>query len=300
MLDDGKHVIGVSGRDAKKLFLENVENGSKVEFGESHLFGFYISTLIFDEDTGSLYVGDTCGELVQYKVNTANLICKIVKYYEDLGIGAIRSSHRFMHFLFFGGTMNKIRVLGMSTGKLLPGHIDTSIRNIRSLQLCVKNPKEIYLTVSSNIHDYSDDKTDIFDLSHFIKDDPDIFQKFLTKYSMNQNSSEEKSTKNLKTETIKNVTQERDSYKTKLIEMTSKYDDLKKNYNELRNKNKDIKKAYKLLKMEFDRKYDQITRKMNLVYQHRSNKTTTDNKMPQIRSGLFDQTDPLVIIRDLK
>ena len=52
--------------------------------------------------------------------------------------------------------------------------------------------------------------------------------------------------------------------------------------------------------MESDRKYDQFSRKMNLLYQHRSNRTTIGNKMPLIGSGLFDETDPLVIIRDLK
>ena len=221
VLDDAKHVIGMDARDPSKLILENIENGSNVIFRGTHLSKFYISTLVFDEDTGSLYSGDNYGHVVQYKVNTSNQTCKQVKTYQDLGIGGITSSYRFLHFVFFGGDQSKIRVLDISTGKLLSGHINTSIKKICSFEVCMKNPKQIYLTVSGLEPDYSDDKTDLFDLSHFIRDNPDIFQKFLTDYIMNKNPSEEKSTNNLEAETIKNLTQERDFYKTKLTEMTT-------------------------------------------------------------------------------
>ena len=61
-----------------------------------------------------------------------------------------------------------------------------------------------------------------------------------------------------------------------------------------------IKKAYKKLKIDSEIKQQEFIKKMNLFYQHKSNRTTIGNKMPLIGSGLFDQIDPLVIIRDLK
>ena len=281
VLDDAKHFIGIYSNDAKKLILENVENGSTVKFIGYKRYTNFITTLVFDEKTGSLYNGNSNGNLIQHKVDTANQICKEVKNYGDLGIGKMTSSHRFMDFVFFGGNQGKIKVLDLSTGKLLSGHLETSIRKIYSIQVCKKSPKEIYLAVSGWDSDYTDDKTDLFDITDFLSKDPLIFQK-------------------LYSERMLKLAQERDSYKAKLTKMTLKYDDLKKNYDELRNKNKDIKKAYKTLEAKLEIKQKEFTRKMNLLYQHRSNRTTIGNKISLIGSGLFDEIDPLVIIRDLK
>ena len=302
VLDDAKHVIGVDPGDTTNLILKNVENGSKVKFGGNDFSKFYISTLVYDEDTGSLYSGDSNGQLIQYKVDTANLTFEKVKDYGDLGIGWITSSHRFLHFVFFGGNDGKIRVLDLSTGNLLSGHIDTSIKDIRSLQVCLKNLKQIYLTVSGYESDYSNDKTDLFDITDFLLKDLIIFENTLPENSKNKNKTISKLQIGTKSQvdTIKKLTKKYKKYKTMYSDIKQKYDDLKKKHDTLRNKNKIIKKAYKTLKMESDRKYDQFTRKMNLLYQHRSNRTTIGNKMPLIGSGLFDETDPLVIIRDLK
>ena len=302
LLGDAEHFIGLNPTDAKILILENVVKGSKVEFGGSSLFNFYISTMIFDEDTGSLYRGDNHGQLVQYKVNTASQTCEEVRDYGKLGIGEITSSHRFLHFIFFGGSDGKIRVLDMSTCEFLPGHIDTSISKIISLQVCVKTQKEIYMAVSGEKPDYSNDKTDLFDISGLLSKDPVMLRKFLSNYPINRKKTNSKLQSKMKSQadSIKKLTQERDSYKVKLNEMTLKYNKLKKKYDELRNKNKDIKKAYKKLKIDSEIKQKEFTKKMNLLYQHRNKRTTIGNKMPLIGSGLFDQIDPLVIIRDLK
>ena len=79
-----------------------------------------------------------------------------------------------MHFVFFGGTESKIRVLDMLTSKLLPGQLKPSVKDIYSLQACVKSQYEIYLAVSESDLDYSDDKTDLFDLTDFFRNGPVI------------------------------------------------------------------------------------------------------------------------------
>ena len=42
VLDDAKHVIGVNGNNESNLILENLENGSTVEFKGSYLTDDYI------------------------------------------------------------------------------------------------------------------------------------------------------------------------------------------------------------------------------------------------------------------
>ena len=171
VLDDAKHVIGVDASDGGKLILENIETGKADKFGWRDSSCNFIKTLIYDEDTGFLYIGERYGQLYKYKVNTAIKSCEKVKNYGKLGIGEIISSHRFLDFFFFGGGSGIIRVLDLSTDKLLPGHLKTSIGCIYSLQVCVKSCNEIYLTVSGSITDYSDNKTDLFDLTDFLQKD---------------------------------------------------------------------------------------------------------------------------------
>ena len=190
VLDDAKHVIGVDERDASFLIFENLKNGKGEKFGwSSSSFYTYISTLVYDEDTGSLYAADNMDYLHKFKVHTGGKTCKRVKNYGDLGIGRIRSSHRIFHFVFFGGDESKIRVLYLSTGQLLPGHLETSIKEICSLQVRVKSHKQICLAVSGEEPDYSDDKTDLFDLSGLLPNNPVTFQKLHSENSINYNQT---------------------------------------------------------------------------------------------------------------
>ena len=48
----------------------------------------------------------------------------------------------------------------MSTGRLLPGFLKTSIQWICSLQVCEINPEQIYLAVSGSKSDYTENKTE--------------------------------------------------------------------------------------------------------------------------------------------
>ena len=143
VLDDAKHVIGVDAGDRSNLIFENIENQKADKVGGSQSSQNYISTLVYDKDTGSLYTGDDNGHLHQYKIDKASKSCQRVKKYGDLGIGEITSSHRFLQFVFFGGDQSKIKVLDLSTDELLPGWLQTSPRFIYSLQVCVKRPNEI-------------------------------------------------------------------------------------------------------------------------------------------------------------
>ena len=302
VLDDAKHIIGVDGSDASKLILENVENEFTVKFGGSKSSLNYITTLVYDKETGFLYTGDNHGHLHQYKVDTVSKTYEKVKDFGHLGIGRITSSHRFLHFVFFGVYNSKIKVLNLSTGELLPGQIETSVKFIRSFQVCVKSQDKIYLTVSGSGTDYSDDKTDLFDVSSWLLKYPVILRNYFSHHSFDQIKTflEQKSTIKSQEKTIKKLSKKYQKYKAKFIEVQSKYNDLKNKHDQLQKHNKELTTVYKTLKIQSKIKRQEFYKKINILYQHKSKRTTIGNKMSLIGNGIFDEIDPLIIIRDLK
>ena len=228
VLDDAKHVIGVHPSNGNYLILENIENGSTVEFGGKFDFGFCITTLVYDEKTGFLYTGHTAGYINKYKIDTENKIRQRVKNYGDLGIDQIISSHRFLDFVFFGENESKIRVLNLSTGELVPGDLETSISEIYSLQVCEKSNDEIYLAVSGWNTGFSKNIIDLFDLTNLFPKNFFI-QKNFAKENVNkceENILHLQSTVKSQEETIKKLLQNRDLLRAKYNEMTLKDYDL--------------------------------------------------------------------------
>ena len=73
VLDDGKHVISVDPNDAGKMIIENIETGKEDKFGWRNSSDYIITTLVYDENTGSFYSGDTNGRfykpLIQEPLN---------------------------------------------------------------------------------------------------------------------------------------------------------------------------------------------------------------------------------------
>ena len=179
VLDDAKHVIGVDSSHGRNLIIENIKNRKADKFRWRGDQLNNITTLVYDEDTGFLYTGDNFSNLFKYKLDKTSKTCERVKHFKDPRIGQIFSSHRFLRFVFFGGNWGRISVLDLSTGKLLPGHLETSMEWIYSLQVCVKSKDEIYLAVSGKYPEYCEDKTDLFDLTDLLIVDSMIHQKYL-------------------------------------------------------------------------------------------------------------------------
>ena len=312
VLDDAKHFIGFypnnSGRfypsSARTLILENVENGLMVKFNGMKSNNKYITTMVFNQETGSLFSGDQDGHLIQHKVDITNKTCKEVKDFGKLGIGAIISFHRFLQFVFFGGNDGKIRVLDLSIGELLSGYIDTSIKYIRSLQVCVKNQNEIYLAVSGSARYPSEDKIDLFDISAFLLKDSVIIPKLYLEHqkNLNQQIFDEQSKIKSEAEIIKNLTQERDSYEAKYNEIQSKYDDLKEKYDHLFKRNTELRKTYETIKIESQTKNQQLQKKISILDDQNTKKQTTiiSKKESLIGKRSFNEIDPLVNIKKMR
>ena len=299
VLEDAEHVIGVDEGNRSELILENLKSGSKVQFGERKSNDNFISTLVYDQESRSLYSGDFKGHLFQHKVDTSNLTCEEVKNFGDLGIESICSSARFMQFVFFGGSKGKVRVLDLSTGELLPGHIQTSIKYILSLQVCVKSATEIFLAVSGVNSDYSDDKTDLFDLSGLLRNDPATLRKFASEYLNNETFTNQQSFIESKADEIRKLTKEKDFYKEKFTEMQSKYNYLKEKYNNILKEKEEMIKSYNTLKTETEIKTRHFVKKIKIMYQHKSTRTTIGAFGPIIDNKLSEETNHKVIISKL-
>ena len=293
VMDDAKHVIGLDARDAKNLILENVESGKADKFGWSQSYHKYISTLVYDKDTGSLYTGDDNGHLHQYKIDKASKSCQRVKNYGDLRIGRIMSSHRFLHFVFFGGDIGRIKVLDLSTGELLPGWLQTSPRFIYSLHVCVKSHKEIYLAVSGGNDNYFTNNTDLFNVTDLFLNNQVILRKYLQKYSSNYENKilPQPTTLKSQLDTSQNLRKEKDSNKAELNQMHSKYNHLIEIYDKIHknNKNKKLPQAHQTQRTQLHTK------------SHHNNQMTTKTvKKCLIEKRSFDEIDPLVITKELK
>ena len=69
VLDDAKHVIGVDPKDARNLILENIENGKADRFRWRNSSHIYITSLVYDKKTESLYNGDGFDQLYKYRLD---------------------------------------------------------------------------------------------------------------------------------------------------------------------------------------------------------------------------------------
>lgn len=285
VMDDAKHVIRVDPSDGRNLILENIQNGKATKYEGSKIIENCITAMIYNEQKRSFYTGNNNHELHKYIIETANKTIKKVKDFGKIGIGWITSSYRFMNLNFFGGNRNKIKVLDLSTDKFLSAHLETSIRWIRSLQVCQKRDKQIYLAVSGWDYDYSDDKTDLFNLTNLFPNDFDP-----------ENKSNHDDTILLQQSTIKSLeeknqklTKEKDSYKTKFTKMHSKYKNLKEKCELLYNQNKQLVEINKIVETESEKNKHQ-----------KSKRSTHRAKKSLIGKRFFDNITPSVNTRDLK
>ena len=164
--DDGKHLIGPDAGDCTRVRVEDITTGSSFSLGN---YSDVIYTLTFDQDTGTLLVGYWQKHLVQYDLDLVKRKFRQVRDFGDIGIGSVLSSFRFMQYVFFGGSINILKVFDLSSKGMLPGHIETGIKEINSLQVCAVDKSRIFLSVVGSECNYSSDKSDLYDISDLMK-----------------------------------------------------------------------------------------------------------------------------------
>jgi hypothetical protein len=163
ILDGGNIIIGVNGDNHEQIITEDIRNKKPPEIIAQH--NTKISSLLVNEALKILWAGDY-KNIFQYVLAPGNA-WKVQAKYSGLDIGNVNCLSLFGNLLFAGGGQSKVCVINTADKKLLPNRIETAIKYIFSLQICVVSQLETYLTVTGFNPSYSDKKTDLFDISKF-------------------------------------------------------------------------------------------------------------------------------------
>lgn len=159
VLPDGKTVIG-PGRSMKNLIAEDItlNKSSRIATHKNE-----INTVIFDEASSSLFVGDDTGHVLQYKKDKESGTFTFLKDYGNLGIGYIISSSVLQDLVFFGGfETSKIRVISIKEGGLLGGFVETAFKTVYSIQTCRVSYSKTVISVGGNKGSYCSICSDVY------------------------------------------------------------------------------------------------------------------------------------------
>ena len=165
-MPDQKTLFGVDYNNRKKLITEDItEKNSKKAVNEH---ADKIWNLVYNEFTNTLIAGDYTGKVIEYKRKGAEW--EVLKTYPFLGIGYIISSFIIGNLVIFGGH-NNIRVVDMEKGEVLGDAFTTAMGWINSIQVCrveINNDNKYVLCVSGYSVDYSENKSDIYDITETV------------------------------------------------------------------------------------------------------------------------------------
>ena len=123
--------------------------------------------IIFNQELNCLLVGYFNGYLIQYQQNTFNS-WKVQNNYGYLKLGSIYSIACSGNIAVVGGECAYIQFINIRTYQII-AQVPTAIKLIFSLQFCPVHPFKQLLTVGGLLTDYSQSKTDLFDVSPLFK-----------------------------------------------------------------------------------------------------------------------------------
>lgn len=115
-------IIGVTAHQENKLILEDFSTNETIQIDSLKT---KVNALVFlrKNDKNILIVGDSLGFVFKYEFVSSDKQWKKVKEYENLEIGAICCSFRFLHLVFFGGDDHSVKELDLAKNLLVPGII---------------------------------------------------------------------------------------------------------------------------------------------------------------------------------
>ena len=110
---------------------------------------------------------DSRGKVTQICLSSG----KVIKEYTNLGIGKIFTAKRIKNLCFLGGNNFLIRVIDVFSRSLILGPFKTSIGDILSIQICpvTTESHKIFLGITGRFLDFSNDKTDLFEITKFVE-----------------------------------------------------------------------------------------------------------------------------------
>lgn len=175
VLSNERSIVGVQYKYGGKnniilkedILNDNPDYGPQI-FALLNLHNVY--TVMADEETGSLLAGDSIGNLVQYDLEDGFEL----KYYIFLGIGSITAAKSLGKIAVLGGQYNCTFIDLVNREIILQKSLKTAVEGIYSVELIQMVNKyrenKVYLMVCGGQPDYSQKKTDVFDVT-------EVFQK---------------------------------------------------------------------------------------------------------------------------
>ena len=166
ILPDEKTLIG-SGGAHRILQTEDstCKEDSVVIYQKSLVY-----TMVYNENLNSLLVGYVNGCVSQYNLKPSGVLEKQTDYGEVL-VSRVDASDWSGDIAVVGGGDGEIRLIDMRRRQVLGHRIQTALGSIYTLQFCRVSQKEMHLLVGGCDSDYSNSKSDLFDVSAFFKDD---------------------------------------------------------------------------------------------------------------------------------
>ena len=182
VLSNERSIVGVQYKYGGKnniilkedILNDNPDYGPQI-FALLNLHNVY--TVMADEETGSLLAGDSIGNMVQYDLEDGFEL----KYYIFLGIGSITAAKSLGKIAVLGGQYNCTFIDLQRREIVLQKSLKTAVEGIYSVELIQMinkyREKKVYLMASGGKPDYSQKKTDVFDVTEVFEErDKDLLE----------------------------------------------------------------------------------------------------------------------------
>ena len=128
-----------------------------------------LHTIIFNQELEVLLTGYYNGEAIQYHKNPN---WKQQKNYGDLQIGNIFSSDQMGCIAVMGGfkrNWKNLRMIDLKEQKIIGSPAETAFKSVYSLCFGITSGSKVFLSMGGLTPDYSNGKTDIFDVTNLFE-----------------------------------------------------------------------------------------------------------------------------------
>jgi len=131
-----------------------------------------INTIKYIDQIGIIIAGDDDGKIIQYSYSShPESSVKFMKDYGDLGIGSICACETYQYLVICGGfNTYSLKVIDCTKMIIYNDEYTTAIQSIYSLLVFEASPTEILLSINGEGSDYSENKTDIIDITKRFKE----------------------------------------------------------------------------------------------------------------------------------
>ena len=171
VLADQVSVVGVGLADKSTILRENILDASALVVTYSANRDEAL-TVAPHEKLDSLFAG-SCnrerGQVVQYRLSTG----QVIKNFGPVGIGLVVSSIRFGNLIMFGGESHKFAAIDSVKRQVAGQPVTSAVQSVYSMAICETakghDEKRILLFVCGLGANYSNDRTDVFDITGLVE-----------------------------------------------------------------------------------------------------------------------------------